>query len=154
MHDIFNGKRFAFLFRKTLLERPIQTFGFTGLILLIILIIYFICKALMGFGPAQNISFIWGLAGGGCFFASLQFGYFASNASGSSFLTLPASAFEKWLCAVLTAGLLYPLIFLHSFAWSMQVLSRSITMVLTPRVRPTGYAMIPFISFLSPAWSP
>ena len=112
MNDTFNIKRFGWLFKKTLLERPMQIFGFTGLILAIILIAYFICKSQIGFGAAQNISFIWGLAGGGCFLASFVFGYFSSNASGSSYLTLPASHFEKWLCGILIAGVLYPFIFL------------------------------------------
>jgi hypothetical protein len=78
----------------------------------IIFILYFIIKSQIGFGAAQNISFIWGLAGGGCFLASVVFGYFYSNASASSYLTLPASHFEKWLCSILIAGVLYPFIFL------------------------------------------
>jgi hypothetical protein len=115
MNNIFNAKRFGLLFRKTLLERPVQTFGLTGLILVIILILYFICKTLFSFQLAQGISFIWGFAGGGCFLASFMFGYFSSNASGSSFLTLPASHFEKWLCGVLIAGVLFPAVFLLFF---------------------------------------
>ncbi|HLY71217.1 MAG TPA: hypothetical protein VKR53_15895 [Puia sp.] len=115
MNNTFNARRFGFLFRKTLLERPVQIFGLTGLILTIILMIYFICKVFFGFGPAQNISFIWGLAGGGCFLGSFMFSYFNSNASGSSYLTLPASVFEKWLSAILIAGILYPLLFLLFF---------------------------------------
>ena len=87
-------------------------FGFTAMILALTLIFYAICKALAGFGAAQNISFIWGLAGGGCFMASFVFGYFSSNASGSSYLTLPASSFEKWLCGILIAGVLFPLVFI------------------------------------------
>ena len=89
-----------------------QMFGFTGLILAIVLMVYFICKSLIGYSAAQNLAFIWGLAGGGCFLASFVFGYFYSNASGSSYLTLPASRLEKWLCGVLIAGVLYPLVFL------------------------------------------
>ncbi len=112
MNNTFNAKRFALLFKKTLLERPTQMFGFTGLILAVILILYFVCKSQISFPVAQNITFIWGLAGGACFFASFVFGYFSSNASGASYLTLPASAFEKWLCGILITGVLYPLIFL------------------------------------------
>jgi hypothetical protein len=69
----------------------------------------------MGFRTAQNLTFLWGLAGGGCFMASLVFAYFSSNASGISFLTLPASHFEKWLTGVLIAVILYPAIFLLVF---------------------------------------
>ena len=112
MNNTFNAKRFGLLFKKTLLERPIQMFGFIGLILAIILMLYFICKSQISFPVAQNITFIWGFAGGACFFASFVFGYFSSNASGASYLTLPASHFEKWLCGILITGILYPLIFL------------------------------------------
>lgn len=112
MNNTFNAKRFWLLLKKTLLERPVQMFGFTGLLLAMVLILYSVIKYFGGFNPAQNITFIWGLAGGGVFLASFVFGYFSSNASGSSFLTLPASNAEKWLCGILIAGLLYPLIFL------------------------------------------
>lgn len=112
MSQLFNAKRFGLLFKKTLLERPIQTFGITGLLLTLALMLYVIAKSLSGFGAAQNLTFIWGLEGGSFFLASFVFGYFSSNAIGSSYLTLPASYFEKWLCGVLIAGVLYPAIFL------------------------------------------
>ncbi len=112
MNNTFNAMRFWLLLKKTLLERPMQTFGFTGLSLALVLILYVIAKSIIGFSGAQNLSFIWGLPLGSCLLASIVFGYFSSNASGASFLTLPASNFEKWLCAILIAGVLYPLIFL------------------------------------------
>jgi hypothetical protein len=112
MNNTFNAKRFGLLFKKTLLERPMQMFGFTGLILGIVLILYAACKALFGFNAAQSMTFVWGLAGGGCFMASFVFANFSSNASGSSYLTLPASHFEKWLCGILITGVLYPMVFL------------------------------------------
>lgn len=90
-------------------------FGFTVLIFVSVLILYAFCKTFIGFGPAQNISFIWGFAGGGCFMASFVFAYFSTNASGLSYLTLPASHLEKWLCGILIAGILYPLAFLVFF---------------------------------------
>lgn len=112
MNNVFNVNRFGRLFKKTLLERPVQMFGLTALLLTLILILYVVAKTLSGFGAAQNLSFIWGLPGGSFILASFVFGYFSSNASGSSFLTLPASHFEKWLCGVLIVGILYPVIFL------------------------------------------
>lgn len=112
MNNTFNAKRFGWLFKKILIERKMQTFGFTGLALSIVLIIYVFCKSLIGFGAAQNLTFIWGLTGGGCFLASFVFSYFSSNASGISYLTLPASHFEKWLTGMLIAVVLYPTIFL------------------------------------------
>jgi hypothetical protein len=115
MNDTFSVKRFSRLFKKTLLERPTQMFGFFGLILAFIFILYFILKNITSFNATQNIVFIWGFAGGGCILASFIFGYFSSNANGSSYLTLPASHLEKWLCGMLIAMVIYPLIFLFVF---------------------------------------
>jgi hypothetical protein len=115
MNNTFNALRFSRLIRKTLLERKTQTFGLIALVLSISLIMYASCKLFMGFGAAQNLTFIWGLAGGGCFLASLVFAYFSSNAGGISYLTLPASHFEKWLTGILIAVVLYPAIFLLFF---------------------------------------
>lgn len=115
MNDIFSLKRFGLLFRKTIAERPIQTFGVMGLLLFLSFILYVAAKKLAGFGAAQNPTFLWGLAGGGFFLSSFVFGYFSSNASGSSYLMLPASSLEKWLYSILMTGVLYPLIFLLFF---------------------------------------
>lgn len=112
MNNTFNLHRFGLLLKKSLLERPVQMFGFTGLLLALVLILYVIAKSLMGYHGAQNLTFIWGLAGGGCFMASFVFNYFSSNAIGASYLTLPASHLEKWLCGIVIAGILYPGIFL------------------------------------------
>lgn len=112
MNNTFNAKRFGLLFKKTLLEKPMQIFGFTGLIFLLILIVYYIMKTFVGFQAAQNLSFLWGFVGGDFILAAFVFNYFGSNASGASYLTLPVSNFEKWLGGVLIAGILYPLAFL------------------------------------------
>lgn len=112
MNNTFNAKRFGLLFKKTLLEKPTQMFGFTGLIFLFILILYYIMKTFASFQAAQNISFLWGLVGGDFILTSFMFNYFNSTASGSSYLTLPVSNFERWLCAIVIAGILYPLIFM------------------------------------------
>ncbi|HEX4850944.1 MAG TPA: hypothetical protein VFV08_09070 [Puia sp.] len=115
MNNVFNGRRFGWLLKKTILERPSQIGGLIGLMLAAILITYFIFKTQFSFSGAQNIAFIWGLAGGGCFLASYIFNYFSTNSNGSSYLTLPASYFEKWLCGVLIAGVFYPILFLLFF---------------------------------------
>jgi hypothetical protein len=112
MSDIFSIKRFVLLLRKTITERPTQTVGVTGLLLILSLTLYFVAKNILGFHAAQHLTFAWGFAGGGFFLSSYVFNYFASNASGSSYLTLPASYFEKWLCGVLIAGVFFPIIFL------------------------------------------
>ncbi|MDB5278293.1 MAG: hypothetical protein JWR61_3248 [Ferruginibacter sp.] len=112
MNNTFSPQRFGLLFKKTLLERPIQMFGFTGLLLALILITYAITKTISGFTMAQNLTFLWGLIGGSYFMASFVFSHFTSNAIGSSYLTLPASHLEKWLCGILIAAVLYPTVFM------------------------------------------
>ncbi len=112
MNNTFNIKRFGKLLKKTLLERPMNTYGFIALVLAGTLILYEVLKTLSGFDMAQRLTFFVGITAGSFFLASFSFGFFSTNASGSSFLTLPASHFEKWLCAVLITGVLYPLIFL------------------------------------------
>ncbi|MEO8860514.1 MAG: hypothetical protein ABI358_03775 [Ginsengibacter sp.] len=112
MNNTFDIKRFGKFFKKTLLERPMNTYGFTGLMLAVTLILYAVLKTLSGFDMAQRLTFFVGMTAGSFFLASFSFGFFSTNASGSSFLTIPASHFEKWFCAILITGVLYPLIFL------------------------------------------
>lgn len=116
MYDTFHLPRFGRLLKKTLLERPVQMFGFTGAVMLIIFIYYAIYHLpLHQWIEIQKMAFFSGMIGGGAFMASFMFGYFSNNAQGASYLTLPASHFEKWLCAVLIAGVLYPAVFLIFF---------------------------------------
>ncbi len=115
MNNTFSLRRFSWLLKKTILERPAQLAGLTALSFLVSLLIYGIVRMMSGFDDAQNFSFLVGLLGGGCFLASFVFGHFTSNASGSSFLTLPASLFEKWLCGVVITGVFYLLLFLLFF---------------------------------------
>ena len=115
MNEVFNIKRFIQLVKKTIIERPIHTIGVTVLLLFLSFMLYVISKKILGFGPAQNLTFIWGLAGGGCFLSSFVFGYFNNRANGSSYLTLPVSFFEKWLCGILIAGVVFPVLFLLFF---------------------------------------
>lgn len=115
MNDIFEFKRFGLLFKKTIFERYIQLIGLTGLSFAVTLIIYSAILYFtggMGWNLAQNFAFVWGIVIGGCFLSSVIFGYFNTNASGSAYLTLPASAFEKWFCSIIIIGLLFPSLFL------------------------------------------
>ena len=115
MNDIFEFKRFGLLFKKTILERYVQFTGLTGLAFAATLIIY---SAVLFFTDgmarnlAQNLSFVYGIIGGGCFLAAVVFGYFSTNASGAAYLTLPVSAFEKWCCGILIIGVIFPTLFL------------------------------------------
>ena len=115
MNNSFSITRFGWLFKKTILERPAQLPGLTVLTFLLTFIIFFLVKILDSFEAAQIISFITGLIGGGCFLASFVYGHFSSNASGSSFLTLPASHLEKWLCGVVITGICYLALFVIFF---------------------------------------
>lgn len=112
MNDIFSGKRFWLLFKKTLLEKQVQLMGLIGLTMLLSLLMYAVLKTAAGMGEAQDFSFVFGLVGGGSFLASFVFNYFYSNASGSSYLTLPASHLEKWLCGVIITGIIFTTLFL------------------------------------------
>jgi hypothetical protein len=116
MNDTFNLRRFKFVFVKTIVERPAQILGTFALSFSVVLLIYFFLKSLSGnFEIAQLFSFSVGLIGGGCFLASLVFGYFSDGASSASYLTLPASSLEKWLSAIIIVGILYVGCFLLFF---------------------------------------
>lgn len=105
MNDIFNFRRFRLYFIKTILERPAQILGTFALSFSVVILIYFLLKSIGNFEVAQLLSFTIGLVGGGCLLASLVFGYFSDMAGGASYLTLPVSTFEKWLCGTLLVGL-------------------------------------------------
>ncbi|MEO5595321.1 MAG: hypothetical protein ABIR15_16305 [Chitinophagaceae bacterium] len=113
MNNTFQAARFWFLLKKSIYEKPFQLTGLTLLSMVAVLIIYAFLKTVSGFEVAQTVSFLTGLTGG-CIIASVVYAYFSSNAMGYSFLTLPASAFEKWLCGILLTGL-YLLLFLVFF---------------------------------------
>jgi hypothetical protein len=115
MNDVFSARRFGWLMRKTVQERPAQVIGTIGLCFAISFICYGMTRLLQGIWQAQNTAFIVGLVLGGPFLASVVLGYFSNNAMGASFLTLPASRMEKWLSAVLIVGVLYFFIFLLFF---------------------------------------
>ncbi|MEH6307250.1 hypothetical protein RYH73_16500 [Olivibacter sp. CPCC 100613] len=112
MNDTFNLKRFAWLLKKSILERPALMLGLLAVTLAITLLTYSIVQSIAGINRAQISAFVLGFVTGGSFMASSVFGYFSSTASGSSFLLIPASHFEKWLCGILITGVLFILIYL------------------------------------------
>jgi len=89
-----------------------QVFGLIFLNMFLVFIMYSFLRSVMGWNGTQNLSFTWGLLFGGCYVSSSSLNYFSNNAMGSSYLTLPASHFEKWLCAVCVTWILYLAIFL------------------------------------------
>lgn len=115
MNDIFNLKRFGWVFKKSILERPALMLGSLLVCLLITLLTYAIVKSSSGIVKAQLVSFVVGFLIGGSFMSSSVFGYFATPFSGSSYLMLPASHFEKWLCGVLIAVVFYAVIYLSFY---------------------------------------
>jgi hypothetical protein len=115
MNNLFDSKRFLLLLKKTILERPTQLIGFTVLMLCVSFFTYLFFRSMGGYEEGQNVSFMLGFAGGGCFLGTLIFNYFNSNAKGASYLLLPASQFEKWLVAILITGVFYTVVFLLFF---------------------------------------
>ena len=112
MNNLFNFKRFTWIFRKTLLERPVQLLGIFILDFIIVLLLYTFLRVILGWGPTQNMTFFLGLSFGGCYLSAALFNYFSSNANGSSYLTLPCSALEKWLTAIIIVIVLYTAAFI------------------------------------------
>jgi hypothetical protein len=112
MNNLFQFTRFMYLFRKTVLEKPVQIFGIVILNLVVVLLMYAFLRNIIGWPGTQNLTFIWGFVFGGCYLSAAVFSNFNSNASGSSFLTLPASHLEKWLCGILITWVLYVVVFL------------------------------------------
>jgi hypothetical protein len=115
MNETFQFNRFCKAFVKTIYERPVQILGLFLLSFSVVLLIYFLLKNIANFEIAQLFSFSIGLIGGGSLLASLVFGFFSDGASSASYLTLPASALEKWLCGSLIVVVIYPLCFLLFF---------------------------------------
>ena len=115
MNETFNFRRFRLVFVKTIVERPVHIIGTFILSFSVVLLIYFFFKSMANYQIAQLFSFSVGLVGGGCLLASLVFGYFSDDASSASYLTLPASGLEKWLCAIIIVGGIYLTSFLLFF---------------------------------------
>src|SRR5580704_2315870 len=115
MNEVFQFRRFRLYFVKTVLERPAQIMGTFVLSFSVAMLIYFLLKTIANIGVAQLMSFSVGLVGGGCLLASLVYGYFSDAGNSASYLTLPVSIFEKWLCGFILVGILYVGLFLLFF---------------------------------------
>jgi hypothetical protein len=106
MKDLFDLHRFWLLLKKTVMERPLQIFGSFGLTIVSTTIVYFALKdTSWEWSSFQRGTFAVGFVVGGGYLAATVFTYFSNSSKGFSYLTLPASTFEKWLCGmVILAG--------------------------------------------------
>jgi hypothetical protein len=115
MNNVFRYRRFRLYFVKTVLERPTQILGTFVLSFSVTTLVYFLFKTTANIEVAQLMSFSIGLVGGGCLLASLVYGYFSDAGNSASYLTLPVSIFEKWLCGFILVGIIYLGLFLLFF---------------------------------------
>lgn len=97
MNDTFNFRRFGLLFKKTLLEQSIQTFGLLALAFVATFLLYRPYNTnLIRFGDQeQTLHLVLFLGGGSLSF--FMFNHYSENTKGYSHLLLPSSYFEKWL---------------------------------------------------------
>jgi hypothetical protein len=61
MNNTFNLKRFTWIFRKTILERPVQILGIIILNFILVLLLYSFMREIIGWDATQNLTFLWGL---------------------------------------------------------------------------------------------
>ena len=98
MNDIFNLSRFGFLLKKTLFEHRLLLSGIFALSMFLTWLFY---RASSNIGSpwiySQIDTFGLGLIVGCGTLSAILFSYFSSHAKGYNYLTLPVSAFEKWL---------------------------------------------------------
>ncbi len=105
MDSTFNFRRFGLLFKKTLLEQPLQTFGVLGIAMIATLIFYqpFNIEKINSNVQTDVFTPIF-TTGAGCI-VFFMFNHFSENAKGYNYLLLPSSFFEKWLVGMLITAL-------------------------------------------------
>lgn len=120
MNEIFQLNRFYYLFKKLLYEKKGHFIGAFVLIFAFVMFLYNSSGNIRdGHFYNQAESFSIGLVICGGIWISISLNYFSPNEEGYSYLTLPASYFEKWLTVVLT-GVLFFIIYCIGFRiWDM-----------------------------------
>jgi hypothetical protein len=115
MNEILNIRRFRLLFKKLLFEQPLQTFGLLGIALIGTLLIYqpYSLRGINYSQAEQVLHFALFLGGGSLTF--FMFSHFSDNAKGYSYLLMPSSYFEKWLCGFIVVCVLFLGIYLTFF---------------------------------------
>ncbi len=117
MNNIFNLRRFGLLFKKTLFEHPLQTFGVLCIALVATFLFYhpYKCDS-NSIQIGDNTPFIMTilfLSGSSLVF--FQFSQFSDNAKGYNYLLLPSSYFEKWFSGLIMTCVLFLGIYLVFF---------------------------------------
>lgn len=109
MNNTFELKRFGLVFKKLIFERWLHL---VGSFVLATLFTWFLYSAFgIHLTYDTNIvtppldAFAMGAVFGGIYWVFTGFSYFSNDTEGYSYLMLPASHFEKWLCSILLLGL-------------------------------------------------
>lgn len=122
MNQFFNQKRFALLVLKHWADNKkryiLSLLAYVGL-----LITWFLFGLIIEGIPnekglpdeIQYTTFYFSLFAIGTFYASQYFSDLGSRERGSHFLLVPASAFEKFLCSLFFAVILFPLLIIGAF---------------------------------------
>src|SRR5689334_25414744 len=120
MNQTFNFRRFSLLVLKHWADNK-KRYGLSFLAFVGLLITWFTFTTLTGFDSqpmgrgAQQVTFFLSLFAVGTFYASQYFHDLGSRPKGINFLLVPASAFEKLLCALLYTVLFFFIAFITCF---------------------------------------
>lgn len=111
MNQFFDMQRWTLLLRKHWGENRKILILSTVAIASILLIWYLLFLMMNRFLPldefVQNLTYFFGLYLGGCVYASLLFADLSTRPKGINFLMVPASSFEKLLCALVFGVILF-----------------------------------------------
>src|SRR5215471_9470578 len=111
MNQFFDTLRWVLLLRKHWGENR-KTLILSAIAIAGLLLIWYLLYLLMnGSRPidefTQTATYFFGLSTGGCLYASLLFSDLATRPKGINFLMVPASSFEKLLCALVYGVILF-----------------------------------------------
>jgi hypothetical protein len=119
MNQFFSFKRFSLLISKHWAENK-KRYGLSVLAIIGLLITWFVFILMTDPGElmeedVQQVTFFMALFAVGAFYASQYFRHLGSREKGSNFLLVPASAFEKLLCALVYAVFFFFIAFVAAF---------------------------------------
>lgn len=118
MNNFFNIQRFSMLFKKHTIENSKSYFfsiaTLTGILLILLGFMSYMNEGRLT-QESQTIIFTIGLTFAGTIFTSFSFNDLSEKRKAVSYLTLPASQFEKYLVAWIYSYLIFQLVFIISF---------------------------------------